>query len=78
MTLTLVDTQPVHGLAPGLLVEVTQEGEAPNVVRWDSFVADNSDDDTIAWLSMATVISIGGTWRDGGGATPIWAVRRAP
>jgi hypothetical protein len=68
------------GLPAGMLVEIAMEGEAPHVARWDAFVRDNSDDEgasELDFLQIAIVLSIGGTWRGGGGASPLWEVRRA-
>lgn len=65
-------------VAADTLVEISIEGQPPHVARWDAFVCDNADDDSLDWSAISTVIATGGTWRDGGGAAPIWSIRRAP
>ena len=74
----LTEPVPLPAMQPGTRVEVTIEDEPPFVVRWDRFQAENADDEGIDWPAIGAVVIEGGTWQDGGGASPYWSVRLAP
>lgn len=70
-------TAAVTSLGPDRAVEIRVEGAEPFRTRWAAFVRDNVEGG-LDWAAVVGVLAAGGTWRDGGGASPGWSLRLAP